>query len=657
MELRAFAEEVLFTESLEVKLAAPDAPLSDANPGKAIALPDRPGRPDQLQLRRDGVRVEFPNPRQITDDRQRGVLLHFFANHELLATELMALVLLRFPEAPAAFRLGILRTLQEEQVHTRLYLERMETCGVRFGDYPLNRFFWDTIAPMETPLDYVTRLSLTFEQANLDYARNYAAILRESGDEATAAILDRIYRDEIAHVGYGLKWFRRWKGEGERDWAAYERRLVLPLSPARARGMPPFNTEGRQAAGLDPDFIREVELFSRSRGRTPNVLLFTPDAEAEMAHGFEGRGYAPRKAVASLARDLEILPAFLCRRDDVVLMAEPPGTRHREKLHRAGLSLPEFEQLEPDGSLPATSLLRERKIHRLEPWAWCPRSARILGALGEVDRRWSEEVRLLFSKVEQRRRLGLEGTICESEEAFLEVELEGPEGVVKAPYGAAAQRQRRFHGADRAAVLPWVRTMLAQQGAVVVENWRERVVDFSLQCQMEEGGLRRLGFVRLENDASGQFRASLAGGKITQGWPPELARFWMQTVAEREWPELSALENWLRAADYRGPVGVDAFLYRLGDELKLRPMVEVNPRYTMGRLAWELARRVAHGRTIRFELVRNADVDALETADPVELDDRHRLRSGTVVLNEGRQVAAVLRVGRIEPVQAPNFSR
>ncbi len=44
---------------------------------------------------------------------------------------------------------------------------------VRFGDFTLNRFFWDSIAPMETPLDYVTRLSLTFEQANLDYAHHY----------------------------------------------------------------------------------------------------------------------------------------------------------------------------------------------------------------------------------------------------------------------------------------------------------------------------------------------------------------------------------------------------------------------------------------------------------------------------------------------------
>jgi hypothetical protein len=38
----------------------------------------------------------------------------------------MALVLLKFPAAPAAFRKGVLQTLKDEQEHTRLYLERMK---------------------------------------------------------------------------------------------------------------------------------------------------------------------------------------------------------------------------------------------------------------------------------------------------------------------------------------------------------------------------------------------------------------------------------------------------------------------------------------------------------------------------------------------------
>ena len=201
-------------------------------------------------LREEGVKASHPSQAKLIDERERGRLLHFFANHELLATELMALVLLKFPEAPASFRRGVLDTLKEEQIHTRLYIHRMQQCGVEFGELPLSDYFWRSVSSMEDPLDYVTRLSLTFEQANLDYSKEYANIFTQVGDRATAKILNKIYQDEIDHVGFGLKWFRRWKADGKTDWEAFRGRLSFPLSPARAKGNH-FNAEGRLDAGLD----------------------------------------------------------------------------------------------------------------------------------------------------------------------------------------------------------------------------------------------------------------------------------------------------------------------------------------------------------------------------------------------------------------------
>ncbi len=134
----------------------------------------------------------------------------------------MALVLLRFPEAPAAFRKGVLQTLKDEQEHTQLYLHRMKQCGVHFGELPVSGYFWRSVSVMENPMDYVSSLCLTFEQANLDFARHYAKGFAAVGDDATSAgLLDKIYRDEIGHVAYGLKWFRRWKNPTESDWEAF----------------------------------------------------------------------------------------------------------------------------------------------------------------------------------------------------------------------------------------------------------------------------------------------------------------------------------------------------------------------------------------------------------------------------------------------------
>ena len=121
--VREIAERILFGTTLEEKLTPPPPEVGDEQRGEAIAVPRSPSRPKGLELRSDGVRAEFPGTVGIEDEKQRGKLLHFFANHELLATELMALVLLKFPEAPPEFRSGVLRTLKEEQMHTKLYLK------------------------------------------------------------------------------------------------------------------------------------------------------------------------------------------------------------------------------------------------------------------------------------------------------------------------------------------------------------------------------------------------------------------------------------------------------------------------------------------------------------------------------------------------------
>ena len=248
MTVRQYAEGILLANSLAEKLAPPPAGLKLDPPSKGgYKAPDLPGRPQALRPHSgSGTRTKIPSVEQLSDENHRSVLLHFFCNHELLAVELMALALLKFPDAPNAFRQGLLHTLQEEQEHTQLYLDRMAATGTEFGDHSLSSMIWDHIATMESPLDYVSRLSLTFEQSNLDYAKHYAQAFARVGDDTTAQLLSRIYKDEIAHVGYGLKWLRRLKKEKESDWDAWHRSLAHPLTPVRAKapdGSIPFNSD------------------------------------------------------------------------------------------------------------------------------------------------------------------------------------------------------------------------------------------------------------------------------------------------------------------------------------------------------------------------------------------------------------------------------
>lgn len=615
--VQEFAERVLFGTSLEDKLAPPPQGIVDEERGAGILVPDVPGRPEGLELRRDGVRAEFPGTAGIEDDEHRGRLLHFFANHELLATELMALVLLKFPEAPAAFREGILKTLREEQMHTKLYLRRMEDCGVRLGELPLNGFFWNAVAPMPTPLDYVTRLALTFEQANLDYSRGYAKVFAEAGDAETAAVLQRVYEDEIGHVNYGLTWFREWKEDpSQSDWEAYRDRLVMPLSAARAKGGFAFNEAGRREAGLDEEFIAELKVYAQSKGRTPDVYWFNPGAEESLVKGTEASA-----AARQVGADLAFLPAFLARREDVVLVPELPSRAHLAALQEAGIEVPECVLLSDTGTI------QERKLHSLRPWAKTPDAVAVGRSVG-MEMELTES--LLFSKAEHAALLemmvdaspcpmlgGREtvGRVVSSMEELelLREELGSGSFVIKAPFSTAGRerlnREMEEDWSDRER--DWIAQTLSAQGSVVVEPWLDRLLDFSIQYQRKgPGELRRLGYMLLENTKLGQFRSATVPGRLTDGLDEEVRRALFAGSPRvghlAEFLEATLepmLEAWLAEHSYVGPLGVDALFYRAADGApRFKPLVEVNPRYTMGRVVLELARfnRVGTATTLRI---------------------------------------------------------
>ena len=253
MEIRDFARAVLLTEELAVKLAPAPGPLTDDDPGPPFRA-SAPGRPPHLRFRA----VAVPSIEGMPDPAQRRRILHALANHELQAAELFAWALLAFPDAPREFRQGLLRILDDEQRHTRMYVARLEDAGARFGDFPVNGYFWSKVEAIASPLRFLCAMSLTFENANLDHTLEYADAARRAGDAQTAAVIERVHRDEIEHVRFGWTWLQLFKNEDESAWDAFRANLTWPLRPAKARGRS-FDREGRMAAGIDAEFIRRLE--------------------------------------------------------------------------------------------------------------------------------------------------------------------------------------------------------------------------------------------------------------------------------------------------------------------------------------------------------------------------------------------------------------
>lgn len=258
MEIRELALRVLQSEDIDVKLASAlggtPGDLTDESPGPAFRA-EGPGRPPGLRFR---TRIAVPGIEGMPDPAQRPRILHALANHELQAAELFAWALLAFPDAPPDFRRGLLRILNDEQRHTRMYIARIEAAGARFGDYPVNGYFWSKVPDIHSPLQFLCAMSLTFENANLDHTEEYAEAARRAGDLKTAAVIEQVQQDEIEHVRFGWTWLQVLKREEESAWDAFRSNLTWPLRPVKAKGKT-FNREGREAAGLDAEFIRRLE--------------------------------------------------------------------------------------------------------------------------------------------------------------------------------------------------------------------------------------------------------------------------------------------------------------------------------------------------------------------------------------------------------------
>ena len=682
MEIRQFAEQVLFGTRWEDKLVVLDR-YEDRAPGAGIATPNAPGRPPGLGLDEwhHREKLRFRDVRHFHSEKERGLVLHFFANHELLALELMALALLKFPQAPEKFRRGLVQTLRDEQKHVRLYQQRMQEIGVQFGEIPVGDFFWQAIGPMETPMDFVTGLSLTLEQANLDYARHYAEVYRQLDDPETAAILERIYRDEIGHVKHGLTWFRRWQETGLSEWDAYRRALRFPLGPARAKGIG-FNRVGRLQAGLSADYIDELELFSQSRGRCPAVYWFNANCEEQVALGRPG--FTPSQRVAELEADFQALPMLLCVRDDVVLLREKPSSDFLRRIQELGFAIPEFVECSADG----LAALAERKVNALRPWGWSPDSAELLAPLvaglprGGEGPCWSAAVRSLYAKSWSAARLGeflavqeadyfcgtdVVGTGCETtEQVIAEIGRLGEAGfdavVVKAIYGSSGRGQSHCRGGQlRAEQRGRLENILRQQGQVVVEPWLDKVVDLSLHFDVGAEGMATVaGWTRFFTDGRGQYRGSFVGS-LTAGLDDEVKRFLYGDGRDaRRLPKLGEqLAEWLaeplRAAGYKGPIGVDAMVYRDCDRLRLKPIVEVNPRTTMGRVALKLQQAVNSARTALWLVLSRREATAAGFADLAEcaavLEAAHPAR----MMPDGKQLSGGV-LFTTDPAQARSFA-
>lgn len=220
--------------------------------GRAMP-PPRPARPSRPSLR---APRDMPKRRHFGSPAGRIALLHALAHIELNAIDLAWDLIARFGVArfgdagmPRAFFDDWVMVAAEEAEHFSLLSARLAVLGSAYGDLPAHDGLWEAAAA--TAHDLLARLAvvpLVLEARGLDVTPDMRRRLERAGDPDSAAVLARIYRDEIGHVAVGVRWFERLCRERGLDpETAYRDRVRRHF-----RGVlkPPFNRAGRDRAGF-----------------------------------------------------------------------------------------------------------------------------------------------------------------------------------------------------------------------------------------------------------------------------------------------------------------------------------------------------------------------------------------------------------------------
>ena len=222
-------------------------------PASPPARPSRPDRPLLLPPR------DMPKRKAGGNQEKRTALLHALAHIELNAIDLAWDIIARFGTAdtPREFFDDWVKVGEEEAIHFSLLRARLNELGADYGDLPAHDGLWQ--AAEETSHDLLARLAivpLVLEARGLDVTPATIADFRRAGDEQSAAILDRIYRDEINHVAAGMRWFHHFAEAAALDpKQAWQERVRRHF---KGTLKPPFNDAARSDAGFDPDFYRPL---------------------------------------------------------------------------------------------------------------------------------------------------------------------------------------------------------------------------------------------------------------------------------------------------------------------------------------------------------------------------------------------------------------
>ncbi len=254
----------------------------------------------------------------------------------------------------------------------------------------------------------------------------------------------------------------------------------------------------------------------------------------------------------------------------------------------------------------------------LTPWGWTDetrefarRIRAVVDAPPQAAVRAANSRRLSFQSVTEWG-VGIPGENCVESPAQLHDAVrrvaDDLRWVLKAEFSGAARERLLGRGPSLdASIRRWAEKRLRSGLTLFLEPWLDRIDEAGIQWTVPRVGPPVLeGVTPLLTDAAGCYRGSQFGINESE------AAVWSDAVNVGR-----RLALQVQQIGYFGPLGIDAMRYRdAGGQVRLRPLQDVNARWTMGRLSLGWRRFVACG------VWHHGPRTRLQESVSVERDDR-----------------------------------
>lgn len=351
-----------------------------------------------------------------------------------------------------------------------------------------------------------------------------------------------------------------------------------------------------------------------------SLHYFNPTCELETAQQLQTPSvpYQATKILKQFTDDMSLVPLLLAQNADSLLhVGQVP--RQDFTLHLEDLGFPKVRH-------ENSRNIQGKHFLDFKPWGWSPAMLSLVEKLGlqfgedftqSLLSKWHPEQAMLKSrktalKVAQHiaeHDLGVHlkdlPEVCETvEQVEAQLQTRG-KLVLKAPYSSSGRGVQMLRKPEiNKYIQQWIRATLAVQGVVMMERLYDRVLDFGFQFKVENGKVLYDGLSFFEVNANGSYQGNFVGS-----YPRCIPAEYLEIIKKQEQKTVEALRVGLEFAGFakwhKGALGVDAFLYRKGDQILLNPCVEINCRNTMGTVANRLTKLLTSNSYGRFQIYFN----------------------------------------------------